>query len=168
MLENPEYSGDIRKLAKAGIDFLSGLLRSESTIYHKSLFDAIPKLISEEDNKMLTTIPSSKEVKSIVFSIHQDSSPGPDGFSNNFFVKCWNVVREDVINAVKEFFIVKKLPRSYKATFLALIPIKVKPMPFRDLSISLCSMAYKFIAKILVDRLGTLLPKIISFEQGAF
>lgn len=107
MLENPEHNGDVRKLAKVGIDFYSGLLSSEGTIYHESLLDVILELLSEEDNNMLTTIPSSREVKSAVFSIDQDSSLGPDGFSHKFFVKCWDVVGEDVINAAKEFLLLK-------------------------------------------------------------
>lgn len=52
----------------------------------------------------LTTIPSSDEIKSAVFSMPKNKAPGPDGFPVEFFREAWNIVGDDTISAVKEFF----------------------------------------------------------------
>ncbi|GJX01649.1 reverse transcriptase zinc-binding domain-containing protein [Tanacetum coccineum] len=47
---------------------------------------------------------SNKEVKDAIFSIGDDKSPGPDGFTAAFFKEAWNIIANDVYLAVREFF----------------------------------------------------------------
>lgn len=55
------------------------------------------------------------------------------------------------------------------ASFIVLIPKMESPTGFdKFCSISLCSVVYKVCSKLLVKRLSSLLPRIISFKQGAF
>ncbi|XP_022865986.1 uncharacterized protein LOC111385804 [Olea europaea var. sylvestris] len=61
------------------------------------------------------------------------------------------------------------LPRFYSSSYRVLIPKVENPQGFDKFrSISLCSVAYKIFSKILVKRMASLLPKVISHEQGAF
>lgn len=59
-------------------------------------------------------------------------------------------------------------PRLNEST-LILIPKKDGPVSLKDYRpISLFNVAYKFISKILVHRLRTILSRIISNSQGSF
>lgn len=48
--------------------------------------DSIPNLISQEDNQMLTKIPTDLEINDVVFNMNIDGAPGPDGFLAFFFL----------------------------------------------------------------------------------
>jgi hypothetical protein len=85
--------------------------------YYKNLFstnivlqdsrlaeEVIPNLVTEEVNALLTVLPSHIEIKAAFFSLNKDSAPGPDGFGAFFFQHYWDIVKNDVVNAVLQFF----------------------------------------------------------------
>jgi hypothetical protein len=43
------------------------------------------------------------EVKRIIFSCNPNKSPGPDGFSFQFYQSCWDLVADDVMSLVNVF-----------------------------------------------------------------
>jgi hypothetical protein len=51
-----------------------------------------------------------------------DKSLGLDGFSMAFFHACWDVLKEDIMKAFRDFHISGKFERSLNATFIILIP----------------------------------------------
>ena len=70
---------------------------------------------------------------------------------------------------IKAFFYNGHLLKEINKTFITLIPKSKNPKStnhFRP--ISLCNVCYKFIAKILANRVKQLLNKIISPLQGVF
>ncbi|KAL2543444.1 DNAse I-like superfamily protein [Abeliophyllum distichum] len=66
--------------------------------------DIIPRLVSDEDNLQLNRTPTLAEVREAIFSIDPDSVAGPDGFSSHFFQECWDIISDDVFQAVLDFF----------------------------------------------------------------
>lgn len=42
-------------------------------------------------------------MKEVMFSIKINTNAGPDGYSSNFYRDAWDIVGEEVTNAVKEF-----------------------------------------------------------------
>ncbi|XP_035541522.1 uncharacterized protein LOC118344586 [Juglans regia] len=154
---------------KAAVVYFQQFLSESSDCDCPILGDLISPVISEEDNLMLCRTPSFDDIKEALFSIPIDSSPGPDGFSSGFFRCCWDIIKEDLMEAVSEFFQKHLLPRYYTASFIVLIPKVDSPNGFDKFRpISLCSVVYKICAKIIVGRLTKLLSKMISNEQGAF
>lgn len=97
-ISNP---ADIERLA---LDFYQKLFTSEGSLISDELLAYIPSLVSEEDNNLLLTTPSSEEIRSATFSLSADSAPGPEGFTGTFFTFCWDIVSADVIAAVRDFF----------------------------------------------------------------
>ncbi|GJY11382.1 hypothetical protein Tco_0379567 [Tanacetum coccineum] len=65
---------------------------------------------------------STQEVKEANFSMGNDKSPGPDGYTAALFNETWNIVSSDVTKAVQEFFINGKLLKELNHTIIALIP----------------------------------------------
>lgn len=71
--------------------------------------------------------------------------------------------------AIEEFFRYGKWPRFYSSSYVVLIPKMDSPTGFDKFRpISLCSVFYKICSKVIVNQLASLLPKMISLEQGAF
>lgn len=61
---------------------------------------ALKPQISATQNDNLITPPFAEEISLVVFSIHPDKAPGPDGFSASFFQSNW----ENLGSAIKKKF----------------------------------------------------------------
>ncbi|XP_042983163.1 uncharacterized protein LOC122312584 [Carya illinoinensis] len=111
----------------------------------------------------------AEEVKCALFQMDPISTPGPDGMSPIFFQKYWHVVGPSVTSAVLHALNASSFPSSINCTHISLIPKKKSPSQMGDYRpISLCNVLYKLIAKVLANRLKSILPSIISERQSAF
>lgn len=61
-------------------------------------------VIFDVDNWVLCRVPEMIEIKEDLWSILQDSSPGPDGFSASFFHHAWDIINDDLLKLAIEFF----------------------------------------------------------------
>ncbi|XP_039040642.1 uncharacterized protein LOC120178964 [Hibiscus syriacus] len=133
------------------------------------LKDLVHSISSLEDKEMLAKEVTNEEIKEAIFSQGNDKAPGPDGYSVLFFKKAWSVVGNDVLKAVKYFFQESFIYPTFNSTTIALIPKMPNPSKVSDFRpISCCSVIYKAITKILVDRITSLLPGIIAPNQSVF
>ncbi|GKE35981.1 hypothetical protein Tco_1455303 [Tanacetum coccineum] len=117
---------------------------------------------------MVRTV-SNQEVKDAIFSMGDVKSPGPDGYRASFFKEAWDIVGNDVTNAIREFFTNGNLLKELNHTIIALIP-KVKfPSRVNDYRpISCCNVLFKCISKIIANRIKQSLKVLISPNQSAF
>lgn len=124
---------------------------------------------SEEDCIKLEKEVSKEEVKGVIFKMAGSKSPGPDGFTSEFFKQSWSIIGDDVTVAVQSFFLKGFLPKGVNSTILALIPKKEEAKEMKDYRpISCCNVLYKIISKIIANRLKLILPKCIAVNQSAF
>ncbi|GKA91010.1 hypothetical protein Tco_0812880 [Tanacetum coccineum] len=79
-----------------------------------------------------SSIIMSQEVKSAMFYMGNDKSPGPDGFTAGFFKDTWDIIGADVIKAVSEFFTNGRLLKELNHTIIALIPKVNTPARVND------------------------------------
>ena len=69
----------------------------------------------------------------------------------------------------RKFYEHSKFVKSLNATFLVLIPKKVGAEDLRDfMPISLVGSLYKWLAKVLANRLKKVVGRVVSKAQGAF
>ncbi|GKC90122.1 hypothetical protein Tco_1150771 [Tanacetum coccineum] len=68
----------------------------------------INKLSKEEANGMIHQV-TDLEIKQAMFDIDNDKAPSPDGFTSCFLKMAWPIVGKDVNDAIKEFFLTRKL-----------------------------------------------------------
>lgn len=98
-----------------------------------------------------------------------DKAPGPDGYSSQFFKDNWEIMKDDVIDAITNFFSSGKLLKQVNTTTITLIPKCNRPKKFTDFRpIAYCNTIYKCVSKILCNRLKAVLPHIIDEAQCAF
>jgi len=62
----------------------------------------IPKLVTDAQNDMLNSKFLEDEVKTALFQLHPDKVLGLDGFPANFFQKCWDIIKKDIMEALEE------------------------------------------------------------------
>nr|XP_009599592.1 uncharacterized protein LOC104095219 [Nicotiana tomentosiformis] len=86
-----------------------------------------------------------------------------------FSQKCWPTVKEDVMLTLKNFHFNEYFEKSLNASYVALIPKKNEARELKDFRpISLIGSVYKIIAKVLTERLKTVINKLIGGHQMAF
>jgi hypothetical protein len=96
-------------------------------------------------------------------------SPGSDGFTPDFFHHCWDMIKKDVWEVVKESRTLGVVLSALNATFLTLIPKEERvtnPKQFRP--IALCNVIYKIIMKVVANRLKPIMTHVISKEQAGY
>lgn len=59
--------------------------------------------LSLEERGAISQPFSKEEVHEVVFSLAGDRVLGPDGFPLAFFKKCWEVIKADLLAAIREF-----------------------------------------------------------------
>lgn len=112
---------------------------------------------------------TDEEVLNSIKAINRDKSPGPDGFTAGFFQDNWNLIKSEVLKAIKNFFKHLKMLQEVNKTHICLIPKKASEAKVEDFRpISLCNTTYKIIIKCLADRLKIFLLELISINQSAF
>ena len=109
------------------------------------------------------------EVDEAIKRMQPMKSPGPDGFSAGFFQSSWTTIRHEVCKTVLNFLNHGIFDTSLNETDIVLIPKKNSPVSVIDFRpISLCNVLYKIIAKVLANKMKTVLLYIVSYNQSAF
>jgi len=86
-----------------------------------------------------------------------------------FLKFCWDIIKKDVVSAVKDFAVNGHWPKGSNASFLCLIPIVENPQQLGEFRpISLVGFLYKIISKVLSLRLKKVISKVFDVRQSAF
>ncbi|GJR80368.1 RNA-directed DNA polymerase, eukaryota [Tanacetum coccineum] len=179
---NVQDSNDMLKLAKVKISKIEDLIKvkNEFLAHFKERFDSpcrnrllldmiFQNKLSTDQSSDLERPFSTEEVKGAVWDCGSNKSPGPDGFTFDFYRKFWSLLEEDVVAAVNHFFLHGYCQKGGNSSFIALIPKspgaklvkKIRP-------ISLIGSLYKIIAKLLANRLVTVVGDLVNEVQYAF
>ena len=95
--------------------------------------------------------------------------PSPNGFSRVFFSHCWDIVGQEVCQAVSYFFIHSHIELGLNSNLVVLIPkIPGASQIGKFRPIVLGNFIFKVITKILTDSLSLIAAKIIFQEQFGF
>ena len=151
------------------VDYFNELFATSSPSGFEEFLQEVPKLITDYQNRVLTSWATEEEVKSALFLMHPEKAPGPDGMTALFFQRSWSIIKSDITDMVNEFFWTGALDDRLNMTNIFLIPKIARLSRMMELRpISLCNVGYKIISKVLCQRLKRLLPKLISVTQSDF
>nr|GFB01043.1 RNA-directed DNA polymerase, eukaryota [Tanacetum cinerariifolium] len=128
-----------------------------------------PNWFSIDQVADLESAVSDEEIRKAVWGCGENKSPGPDGFTFEFFRKFWEVMGLDFCIAVKWFFDHGAFATGCNSSFVTLIPKSLDPKLVSEFRpISLIGSLYKVITKILATRLSYVISNLISNVQTAF
>jgi hypothetical protein len=133
------------------------------------VLDAIPAKVDDQMNVDLCKPYTNDEIKAALFQMGPTKAPGLDGFPAMFYQLHWDLVQNDVCDAVRSFLGGADIPEGFCDSVIVLIP---KVTNAKHLSkfrpISLCNVLYKIASKVVANKLKLLLPDFISEYQSAF
>lgn len=92
------------------------------TNHFHNVFHGFNERVSEDMNAYLTKDITEEEIKEAIFDIGPHRAPGPDGFPAVFYHQHWDVVKEDVIKEIKQFFSEDSFDTRLNHTNICLIP----------------------------------------------
>jgi hypothetical protein len=126
-------------------------------------------LTTEEEVLLLESPCTKEEILEVLRGFTKDKSPGPDGWTVEFYLHLFDLLVGDLVEVVEEFRVAGSVNRSINSTFIALIPKANRSASFDDFrSNALCNLCYKIITKIIANCIRPILPRTISEEQFGF
>lgn len=124
---------------------------------------------NEEQKAALVKEVDDEKIKNVIWNSKEGTAPGPDGLTLSFFKTAWEVVRKEVILAIKHFFQMGKLSIKTNVTFINLVPKVLEANSSKDYRpISLCNLLYKFVTKIIANKLKLVVRSLVRPNQTAF
>src|SRR4051812_43067631 len=96
-------------------------------------------------------------------------APGIDGYQAGFYQTSWSIVGEDVCNTVINYFERGTIDKEFNRTIIHLIPKLETPTSITQFRpISLCTVIYKIVTKLIVNKLKIVIPSIVGPAQTSF
>lgn len=127
-----------------------------------------PRLTGEEKEDLERSF-DEEEVLRCLKQCTTDKAPGPDDFTIGFYIKCWEVVKGDIMKTFQSFHEQGRFERSLNSTLIALIPKEKGAKELRDFRpISWIGSMYKILSKVLNERLKKVMSKLVDSQQLAF
>ena len=129
----------------------------------------LPKM-AELDQQYLNSPFTKEEVQATINLMPTNKSPGPDGFSNEFYREFWTEFHPIFMAMIDNFCRNRILPQSMNLAYISVLHKSGKD-PLKCASyrpISLLDHDYKIITKLLAKRLEDILPKLINPDQAGF
>ncbi|XP_026419721.1 uncharacterized protein LOC113315677 [Papaver somniferum] len=117
---NGNILSDQGKIAEVLVKHYEEKFAFQPILIEDSLLNAIPEVITQEDQDMLDKLPDEEEIRTTIFNMDPDSFPGPDGFPGCFYRACarsLNQVRPIGLSNVS-FKIITKIITSRLSTLL--------------------------------------------------
>jgi hypothetical protein len=125
-------------------------------------------VFDEEANTLYAHV-TLDEVKYVLSLFKIDKSPGPNGWTVEFFSTFFDLVGEYIVQMIEESRKNGYITGSLNSTFLAIIPKENKSTSFGDYRpISLCNLCYKMISKVIANQIKHILSSNLFEEQLGF
>ena len=126
----------------------------------------IQNLLDDDNIELLSKDVTQAEIYNAIRNMSLNKSPGLDGLPTEFYLCCWNIIKSEVTQIVKNNINGQLLGDFQKKAIITLIP-KDGDLSllgsWRPISLLCCDV--KIISKILAMRLQPLMKKIISPYQ---
>jgi len=168
LLVNGRTITNLADIKKSLVSFYKALYSSKGPI-SVDLSSLNLKVLFDVHRQSLEASVSIEEIKAAVWGCNPSKAPGYDGFNIKFVISMWDVIGNDVISFVQDFFSIGSLPPRVNTTWITLIPKRSGAMEIGDFRpISMVDCLYKIISKVLTNRLKVVMPILVGETQTAF
>ena len=127
-------------------------------------------ILSENERAALDENITESELKTQVFKSGLNKSPGPDGFTNEFYRILWGKIKFLLLDLMQYLFQHKNISQNHLMGIITCIPkgdkLRNKLKNWRP--ITLLNSIYKFYSGIWANRIKKNLPKLIGNSQTGF
>ena len=155
-------------------NFYQGLYNENNTIHmedssYANITNKLTKLTEDEKTGIERAI-SLEDLKNIVYKSKNNKSPGPDGFSNEFYKIFWLQINHLLLKLMNFYRERGVLNKAQSSGIITCIPKggKLRNELKNWRPITLLNSIYKFYSGILAERIKNCLPKIINVDQKGF
>lgn len=132
------------------------------------LCDNVNQLTEDMGDKLIQPF-SKEEIKRAAFDCGKDKAAGPDGFNFHFVQEFWELLEEDFIKILFEFYDTGFISPECGLSFITLVPKCKNPTSMKEYRpINLIGMVNKVISKLLANRIKEAMGEVISESQSAF
>lgn len=113
---------------------------------------------------------TEEEVAAAVKCLPSGRAPGPDGFTNNFYKACWDIIKFDIMAAFHNIYVLRcEQLAQVNGAQIVLIPKVEVTQEVKDFRpISLIHSFAKLFTKVLALRLSSYIDQLVSGSQSAF
>ncbi|CAA7016991.1 unnamed protein product [Microthlaspi erraticum] len=156
-------------IAKVAEEYFQQMFTASETLDIDDVIPVMDQRVTAAMNECLLRPVIEMEIKEAVLSIGSDKAPSHDGYTASFYQRFWEEIRSDLCLMVRKFFETRIMEPKVNHTQLCLIPKPAGGDKIADYRpISLCTVSYKVISKLLVSRLQGILGSLILESQAAF
>ena len=127
----------------------------------------LPRLNQEEIEFMNKPI-TSTEIEAVIKNLPKHKSPGPDGFTGEFYQTFRGELMPILLKLFQKFAEEGTLPNSFCKATITLIPTRKTHKKENYRPISLMNIHAKFLSKILTNRVHQHIKKLIYHDQVWF
>ena len=126
--------------------------------------------LSNQDSKLIEGPITLAEAAASLKNMKNNKSPGPDGFTVEFYKFFFADVGVFLVRSINNGFAEEQLSVTQRKGMIVCIPKEDKPKQYIKnwRPISLLNTAYKIASACIANRLKTILPKIIHESQTGF
>jgi hypothetical protein len=103
--DDGQVTQDKKEMEHMVTNFFKALYSADQVVWPGDVTQLFQPKISDGMNDELCKEFTVEEISNTLFQIGPLKAPGPDGFPVRFFQKNWDLLRDDVVRAVKGFFL---------------------------------------------------------------
>ena len=152
--DNGEWLVDNEIIKQHATSFFSDLYTSETLAFRPYPIRGCFPILDAVLTQGLTTPIEDNEIRQTIFSMKPLKAPGVDGLHVIFYQTQWHIIGHSFCKFIKHSFSSGSIPKEINTTLLVLIPKVDHPVNLKMYRpISLCTVAYKTISKIVANRL---------------
>ena len=152
--------------------FYENLYSDKEKQIDTSLLDTIPNIptLSEDESSQIDGVLEYDEVLNALKSMQNNKTPGPDGFTVEFFKFFWKDLSSFIIRALNSAFDRGSFSHFQNLGVITLLPKGNKPRQHLKnwRPISLLNSIYKLASMCIANRVKGVLPKLIEDDQNGF
>ena len=167
--ESGQWISDGDKILAEQAKFYRNLYSKDANVKFVLINESDVKLTAHQSSELDRPI-SKEEIKEAVFQLKKDKTPGLDGIPIDFYQQFWNVLGEKYELVLENIIDQDTLNRSARRGCITLLPKKGKDPAFLKnwRPITLLNSDYKILAKIIANRIKSVLADLISLDQTGF